>query len=76
LPRLRNVLGMSAYAYQEGHFVGSGQGAGAVIPPQEGPPLTGAARHRAGRDGRMAPPEAEPKNGSTQAGNMPSNQIG
>ena len=32
--------------------------------------------HRAGRDGRMAPPGAEPKNGSTQEGNMPSNQIG
>jgi hypothetical protein len=31
--------------------------------------------HRAGRDGRMAPPGAEPKNGSTQEGNMPSNQI-
>ena len=30
--------------------------------------------HRAGRDGRMAPPRAEPKNGSTQEGNMPSNQ--
>ena len=29
---------------------------------------------RAGRDGRMAPPGAEPKNGSTQEGNMPSNQ--
>ena len=25
LPRLRNVLGMSSYAYQEGHFVGSGR---------------------------------------------------
>ncbi len=32
--------------------------------------------HRAGRHGRMAPPGAEPKNGSTQEGNMPSNQIG
>jgi hypothetical protein len=31
--------------------------------------------HRAGRDGRMAPPGAEPKNGSTQEGSMPSNQI-
>ena len=31
--------------------------------------------HRAGRDGRMAPPGAEPKNGSTQEGKMPSNQI-
>ena len=31
---------------------------------------------RAGRDERMAPPGAEPKNGSTQEGNMPSNQIG
>jgi putative transposase len=31
--------------------------------------------HPAGRDGRMAPPGAEPKNGSTQEGNMPSNQI-
>ncbi len=31
--------------------------------------------HRAGRDGRMAPPGVEPKNGSTQEGNMPSNQI-
>jgi hypothetical protein len=34
--------------------------------PQEGPSLTAAARdgrnHRAGRDGRMAPPGAEPKN--------------
>ena len=30
---------------------------------------------RAGRDGRMAPPGAEPKNGSTQEGNMPSNQT-
>jgi len=30
--------------------------------------------HRAGRDGRMAPPGAEPKNGSTQEGNVPSNQ--
>ena len=30
--------------------------------------------HRAGRDGRMAPPGAEPKNASTQESNMPSNQ--
>jgi putative transposase len=30
--------------------------------------------HRAGRDGRMAPPGAEPKNGSTQEGNMTSHQ--
>ena len=28
---------------------------------------------RAGRDGRMAPPPAEPKNLSTQQGSMPSN---
>jgi transposase InsO family protein len=33
------------------------------------------AHQPAGRDGRMAPPGAEPKNGSTQEGNMPSNQI-
>jgi putative transposase len=32
------------------------------------------SHHRAGRDGRMAPPGAEPKNGSTQEGNVPSNQ--
>jgi putative transposase len=32
--------------------------------------------HRAGRDGRMAPPGTEPKNGSTQEGNTPSHQIG
>ena len=31
--------------------------------------------HRAGRDGRMAPPGAEPKNVSKQEGNMPSDQI-
>jgi putative transposase len=30
---------------------------------------------RAGRDGRMAPPEAEPKNTSIQEDNMPSNQT-
>ena len=47
--------------------------------PQEGAVLDGRCarrpHHRAGRDGRMAPPRAEPKNGSTQEGNMPSNQI-
>ena len=31
--------------------------------------------HRAGRDGRMAPPEAEPKNVRKQEANMPSDQI-
>ena len=31
--------------------------------------------HRAGRDGRMAPPGAEPKNVSKREVNMPSNQI-
>ena len=31
--------------------------------------------HRAGRDGRMAPPGAELKNVSTQEGNMPSNHT-
>jgi putative transposase len=31
--------------------------------------------HRAGRDGRMAPPGAEPKNVSKQEANMPSDQI-
>jgi putative transposase len=31
--------------------------------------------HRAGRDGRMAPPEAELKNVRKQEGNMPSDQI-
>jgi hypothetical protein len=31
--------------------------------------------HRAGRDGRMAPPGAEPKNGSSQEDIMPSHQI-
>jgi hypothetical protein len=31
--------------------------------------------HRAGRDGRMAPPGAEPKNGASQEDNMPSHQI-
>ena len=31
--------------------------------------------HRAGRDGRMAPPGAEPKNVRKQEGNMPSDQI-
>ena len=31
--------------------------------------------HRAGRDGRMAPPGAEPKNVSTQEGSMPSNHT-
>jgi putative transposase len=36
---------------------------------------SGRPHHRAGRDGRMAPPGAEPKNGSTQEGNMPSNQT-
>jgi putative transposase len=36
---------------------------------------SGRPHHRAGRDGRMAPPGAEPKNGSTQEGSMPSNQI-
>jgi putative transposase len=48
--------------------------------PQEGAVLDRRCarrpHHRAGRDGRMAPPGAEPKNGSTQEGNMPSNQIG
>ena len=47
--------------------------------PQEGPSLTAAARdgrnHRAGRDGRMAPPGAEPKNVSKREDNMPSDQI-
>jgi hypothetical protein len=47
--------------------------------PQEGAVLDRRCarrpHHRAGRDGRMAPPGAEPKNGSTQEGNMPSNQI-
>ena len=32
-------------------------------------------QHRAGRDRRMAPPEAEPKNVSKQEANMPSDQI-
>ena len=31
--------------------------------------------HRAGRDGRMALPGAEPKNVSKREGNMPSDQI-
>jgi putative transposase len=31
--------------------------------------------HRAGRDGRMAPPGAEQKNGTKQEGKMPSDQI-
>ena len=31
--------------------------------------------HRAGRDGRMAPPGAEPKNGANQEDNMPPDQI-
>jgi putative transposase len=48
--------------------------------PQEGAVLDRRCarrpHHRAGRDGRMAPPGAEPKNGSTQEANMPSNQIG
>jgi hypothetical protein len=47
--------------------------------PQEGAVLDRRCarrpHHRAGRDGRMAPPGAEPKNGSTQEGNTPSNQI-
>jgi hypothetical protein len=32
-------------------------------------------QHRAGRDRRMAPPGAEPKNVSTQECNMPSNHT-
>jgi putative transposase len=48
--------------------------------PQEGAVLdrrrARQPHHRAGRDGRMAPPGAEPRNGSTQGDNMPSNQIG
>ena len=47
--------------------------------PQEGAVLDRRCarrpHHRAGRDGRMAPPGAEPKNVSKQEGNMPSNQI-
>ena len=47
--------------------------------PQEGAVLDRRCarrpHHRAGRDGRMAPPGAEPKNGSTQEGNMPSNHY-
>ena len=47
--------------------------------PQEGAVLDRRCarrpHHRAGRDGRMAPPGAEPKNGSIQEGSMPSNQI-
>ena len=38
------------------------------------PPLRATAAPSCGRDGRMAPPGAEPKNGSTQEGNIPSNQ--
>ena len=47
--------------------------------PQIGPSLTAAVRdsrtHRAGRDGRMAPPGAEPKNGSKQEDKMTSRAI-
>ena len=47
--------------------------------PQEGAVLDRRCarqpHHRAGRDGRMAPPGAEPKNVSKQEGNMPSDQI-
>ena len=47
--------------------------------PQEGAVLDRRCarrpHHRAGRDGRMAPPEAELKNGSKQEDKMPSNQI-
>ncbi len=32
-------------------------------------------QHRAGRDGRMAPPGAEPRNVSTQEGSMQSNHT-
>jgi len=47
--------------------------------PQAGPSLTAAARagrtHRAGRDGRMAPPGAEQKNGPQQEDIMTSNPL-
>jgi putative transposase len=47
--------------------------------PHEGPSLTAAARdgrtNRAGRDGRMALPGAEPKNVSKQEGNMPPDRL-
>jgi hypothetical protein len=38
------------------------------------PPLRATAAPLCGRDGRMAPPGAEQKIGSTQEGNIPSNQ--
>jgi hypothetical protein len=47
--------------------------------PQEGAVLDRRCarrpHHRAGRDGRMAPPGAEPKNVSKQEANMPPDQI-
>ena len=47
--------------------------------PQEGAVLDRRCarqpHHRAGRDGRMAPPGAEPKNVLRQEGNMPSDQL-
>jgi hypothetical protein len=47
--------------------------------PKRGPSLTPAVRDgrtiRAGRDGRMAPPGAEPKNVSKRNPSMPSDQI-
>jgi putative transposase len=47
--------------------------------PQEGAVLDRRCarqpHHRAGRDGRMAPPGAEPKNVSKADANMPSDQI-
>ena len=56
----------------------------AVTDKPSGRPRTGVAldcrcgrqrRHRAGRDGRMAPPRAEPKNRSKQEDQMQSDQI-
>jgi Integrase core domain len=47
--------------------------------PQEGAVLDRRCarqpHHRGGRDGRMAPPGAEPKNVLRQEGNMPSDQL-